>query len=337
MKKRFFALVTAAVILLSMILTASAAEYKNFSLSYDMNTISDGETDYERISIPDGYFIDSHYIYSFYYPVGISDHNTAPLCALSADHDLLRIEFYDDKTGKIDFLYAAPSARDDIAEFVSGKSEFYKIRSNYSNSSYGKIDASLVSAMVAYAEENPNATLTVDVSKLLNADFATSSYTLLSYSKNYVIAREYGGIYEIDGEWFYVNFGSLGNNNFDANGYFSYRKGEVTLTKLSKELGAKISAASVLTEYWSHDYETEYQYVDEDFFDIGSYEDSLAARVFFWVIFSLFGFVMPAIPMIFGLVLPNTKKRRTKKWYIVAACSLLWIIAALVIMLILLL
>lgn len=341
MKKRFFALVTAAVILLSMILPVSAAEYKNFKLSEDTMTLSDGETTYERIDLPNGYFNDSHYTYQFYYPVSLPNtSSSASICAISKDRDILNAELYFETYGALNILYAEETARADLEKFFSGENELFRMRSNFNEDYYAKIDKSLIERINAYVEANPDKAETIDVSRLTKPVATTASFTILSYSKDYVVAKEYGGIYKIgdsmDG-WYYVNFGDLDNSYFNVDGYFSYRKGTITLTKLDVALGMELGELSAAQDYMFTTYESEYQYVDEDIFDIGSYEDSLAARVFFWVIFSLFGFVMPAIPMIFGLVLPNTKKRRTKKWYIVAACSLLWIIAAAVIMLILLL
>ena len=338
MKKRFFALVTAAVILLSIILPVSAAEYKNFTVSDDMKTIFDGETTYEMIELPDGYFTDSHYSYNFYYSVCVPGYYSyADIYAISKDLDILKIEFYDEKGNKTGLLYAKSATKADIEEFISGKSSFYKIRSNYSSEVYSKIDASIVGEIEAYVAENSDKAETVEVAKLIDNDFATNSFTLQAYSKNYIVAREYGGVYRVNGEWCYVGFDDLENNHFNDSGYFSYRKGSVTLTKLDEALGEKLTEAALSANYLPYSYDSEYQYVDEEFFNLGSYEDSVAARVFFWIVFVFLGFIIPAVPMIFGLVLPNTKKRHTKKWYIVAAFSLLWILTAAVIMLILIL
>ena len=41
----------------------------------------------------------------------------------------------------------------------------------------------------------------------------------------------HGAIYVSDGAYYYLNYVNLGNQHFDANGYFSYRSGEVMLTR----------------------------------------------------------------------------------------------------------
>ena len=342
MKKRFFALVTAAVILLSIILPVSAAEYKNFTISEDTLTLSDGETTYERINLPEGYFADSHYSYQYYYPIEMPNGSNinGQLSAISKARDILSVELYLEQYGSLNILYAEKAAKTDIEKFLSGEDELFRMKSNFSKEYYAKIDKSLIERLNAYVEANPDKSETIDVSKLVQPIMTTASFTILSYSKDYVVAREYGGIYKIgdsfDG-WYYVNFGDLDNSYFNVDGYFSYRKGAITMTKLDSVLGLELGTLSAAQEYMFTTYESEYQYVDEEFFNLGSYEESVAARVFFWIVFVFLGFIIPAVPMIFGLVLPNTKKRHTKKWYIVAAFSLLWILTAAVIMLILIL
>lgn len=342
MKKRFFALVTAAVILLSIILPVSAAKYKNFKISEDTRTLSDGETTYERIDLPEGYFTDSHYSYQYYYPVEMPNNSNmnGQLSAISKARNILSVELYFEQYGELNLTYAEKTAKADLEKFFSGENELFRMRSNFSKDYYAKIDKSLVERLDAYVNANPEKAETVDVSKLTQPVMTSASFTILSYSKDYVVAKEYGGIYKIgdsiDG-WYYVNFGDLDNSYFNVDGYFSYRKGTITMTKLDSVLGLELGTLSAAQEYMFTTYESEYQYVDEELFDLGNYEESVAARVFFWIVFAFLGFVIPAVPMIFGLILPNSKKRYTKKWYIVAAFSLLWIITAAVIMLILIL
>lgn len=61
------------------------------------------------------------------------------------------------------------------------------------------------------------------------------------------------------------------------------------------------------------------------------------APVEFWIFYSLMGFVLPAVPLVFGLVLPHTKRTgHDKRWYGLAIAASVWIIGAIVMMIILL-
>lgn len=343
MKKRIFALAVTVIMIMSLAVSASAVDYRYFELNEDFSKLTDNEGKvYEKIELPDGTFTDSHYSYQYYYsveiPISLSVGYTAQVYSLAENYDILRIEWYTDKADPDRLIYAGPEAKADIENFLSGNTNLFKVRSNFSEEYYAKIDGDLVSRINAFAKANPNATETFEVSDLAKYDVATTSFTLLSYSKNYVVAKECGGLYQIGDDWYYVNFGDLDNNYFNAEGYFSYRKGAIALTKLDPALGAELTGIAMTQNYWSYTYESEYRYIEDDPFDFGNYADSSAAKVFFWISFAFIGFVVPTIPLIFGLVLPNTKKRpHSKKWYAVACISLVWIISAAVIMLILIL
>ena len=123
----------------------------------------------------------------------------------------------------------------------------------------------------------------------------------------------------LDGAYYYVNYLTLGNQYFDADGNFSYRSGTVGLIALNSAQSATVQGA---VESQSYRY-AEYEWEDDEWID-----DDVSAG-FFWVMLVLFGFLMPIPFLVIGLVLPNSAKRGYPKyWYVLAVIAVVWMILA---------
>ncbi len=131
-----------------------------------------------------------------------------------------------------------------------------------------------------------------------------------------------------DGTYGFVDHKKLDNSHFDADGYFSYRQGTVTLFKLNSSLAREIGIATAEGYNLRSTYTYEEAY-DEDYYE--SIEDS------FWVLVVFAGYLLPIAPFVVGLVFANSPKMgRSKRWYIVAGLAAVWLLLAVVLTVILL-
>ena len=136
----------------------------------------------------------------------------------------------------------------------------------------------------------------------------------------------------------------LDNSHFDANGLFSYRNGTVEISRLDGSVVNELKAKNheLIPKVNNHIYE---DFIVDGIYDENGnyidYEEPIYTEfnmTFFWIGFILVGFVVPAVPTVFGFVLPNTKKcKNNKGWYALAGFGLVWMLSALGIMLILML
>lgn len=106
----------------------------------------------------------------------------------------------------------------------------------------------------------------------------------------------HGAIYILDGAYCYLNYVNLGNQHFDADGYFSYRSGEVMLTRAEAYRGGIERALTPLTEGDSYGEVSGTLYNEE------------LAMTLFWIGFAILGFLAPIPFLLLGILLPRSKK-----------------------------
>lgn len=133
----------------------------------------------------------------------------------------------------------------------------------------------------------------------------------------------YGAIYVMDGSYYYLNYVNLGNQHFDAYGEFSYRSGEVMLTKADTYRAAIESNLLPLTEDYTYEYESEAIFSDD------------ISTPLFWIGFVLLGFIAPIPFLILGFVLSRAKKLGCPRyWRIISYIAIIWLaLAALLLLL----
>lgn len=150
-----------------------------------------------------------------------------------------------------------------------------------------------------------------------------------------------GAVYTMpDGRYGFVDYATLNNSHFDADGNFSYRQGQVTVYDLGDDFASEMKRGSdgeknyALDQSITYEY---YEYHDEDMGIIGSDYTDEEAIAAFWIIFVMAGYLVPIAPLVVGLVFVHSKKMsHPKRWYIVAGLSLLWILLAVVVTVLLL-
>ncbi len=139
-----------------------------------------------------------------------------------------------------------------------------------------------------------------------------------------------GAIYEMsDGSYGYVDYATLDNSHFDADGNFSYRRGEVTVYPL-EELAGRVDSALSSSYTMKRSFTYEYYEYEDDIGIIGGNDYTREAAIAsFWVIFVLVGYLLPIAPLVIGLVFANSKKMsHAKRWYVVAGMAVLWMVLA---------
>ena len=123
----------------------------------------------------------------------------------------------------------------------------------------------------------------------------------------------HGAIYIMDGAYYYLNYVDLGNQHFDADGYFSYRSGEVMLTRAETYRGGIENAlAPLFKEYMPGTVEGT-AYGEETF------------MIAFWIAFVLLGFMAPIPFFVLGLLLSRSEKLGYPKyWMILSYIAAAW-------------
>ena len=147
--------------------------------------------------------------------------------------------------------------------------------------------------------------------------------------------KKYGALYLIDEAWYYINYDTLENDKFDADGNFSYRRGTVELSKLSDELAKKIDIANDSKDILY----TVYTYEEDEFVEDFEHEyfDESFGVALFWVVFSLVCLALPAFIAVGAFIVARLDKLgRPKYWYIVSLIALVWIVSSVALMIIIL-
>ncbi len=147
-------------------------------------------------------------------------------------------------------------------------------------------------------------------------------YYIAAVDVNNTLAYNYGAVYRLSGEYWYVNYADLANNYFDADGNFSYRGGSVKMTRLSDTSELEDVISSTEYRFSEYTYEADGIYYDYE-------ENSNGWIIVFWIFYAIF-IVIPPIPVIIlGLILPFIKKLgKPKYWFSLSAFALLWLIFA---------
>ena len=158
-------------------------------------------------------------------------------------------------------------------------------------------------------------------------------YSLVGVDAYGYFGCAYGEVYCLDGVYYYIHYLDLGNQYFDSDGYFSYRKGEVEAYRLSKS-----------TVYGLHEMDDDMEYRYSEYILLGGTNtDELAGDLFnsergaFIVGMVVFGILLPLPLLIVGLAFPRShRKGYPKYWYILAGVAALWMALSILLMVIVL-
>ena len=187
----------------------------------------------------------------------------------------------------------------------------------------------------------PAMTQSVEVGALGDADF----YEITGHDATKSKAYQHGAVYLMEnGTYYYVCFEDLDNSYFDADGFFSYRAGNVPAYPLNiEEKGEIDSLIDGMTEkqsfaIWEKDIMYGYTDLEGNVTDEALQEERAGAAVIFFLLVVVLGILLPGVLLTLGLIFANSQKTgKAKCWYAVVGGASLWLLTALVFLIIVLL
>ena len=222
-------------------------------------------------------------------------------------------------------VYATEKGAEALDRLMDGEAASYMLASVHG--ACAPIPNDLVTLLTETSEDAEKRTF--DVRDLENALY----YSLLGVESYGFYGCAYGAVYAYEGEFYYIHYMDLGNQCFDADGNFSYRRGTVEGVKLEGDLVAELHTVGQDMNFYPLEYIDAGE--EKNFDDTADYFDS--ARSAFIVGMVVFGFMIPTPLLIVGLVFPRSAKRGYPKyWYILAGVAALWMALSVLLMILVL-
>ena len=187
--------------------------------------------------------------------------------------------------------------------------------------------AAIPTELVVSLANGTHSTITQTVSVTTLKDL--TKYTIYGLDKTHTLGHMHGAIYEINDEFWYLNYDALDNSYFDSEGNFSYRRGTVVLTKVDTDI--------MVLDVLPYEEEFHIQYVyEENESTLGLNKDG--ATVLFVLTTVILLFLLPAVPLVLSLVFVLIKQnKQRRRWLLLLLLSALWLVLSIVILLLILL
>ncbi len=310
---------TAVILSLFISCTAFASDYVEWELTPDGQTLTGDGVAYEFYGSFDDYDfgrVGDTYVYED--DVTFEEYGYT-VSSYKKGGDIVRFSIYEGGTR----VYATKEGAKILDGFFGGTNVCYKLWQDGGATKASDIDYEvLVKPLTDYAlGENLTS---ISVQTLKNSYYCQ---VITMHDELYFLSYTIGAFYTdiSTGEIYFINYLSLGNQYFDAEGNFSYRSGNVDMVKLDPETEKAVTEALQNSDYIYNGWEWE---------DSGIYyteEEALSLTPVFYVGLIILGFVFPIPFLICGVIFPRVKKfGKPKYWYIMSATSLAWILSALV-------
>ena len=323
--KKTFLIKAVSVILLAMLLvpvfTACSSEdriksYKWFA-SEDGEIISNSDRTYYKYELPEGYTLQLSPRYSFKNRVEIDGKNKH---LYSYDRDGEIISFSNYSEGE---CYVTVKGREMIEALVDAECEVIYL---YNYGDLYQIDKKIFNRLNAV-----DTSIEIDVSELQYLD----RYTIRHYDESCSVYRTSGALYEYRGALWYVNYDELSNEYFYADGDFSYRGGVVNMYELITDRALYYDIADAMEE--GVEFSDEYIYERQDIKpEREKMDPEERAKAWFWSMYSLMAFALPAWPFTIGVLNSCSKKHgKSRLWRIQSLAALVWVLIGFAILLIL--
>ena len=289
-----------AVLLFASVLsvTASAEEtetgYREFKLTPSGYTLYDDSGSYKLRTLPLGYYLNDRDCYVYYNRVEYGDDHLT-VCTAYPGSDIYWVDGYPSDT-----VFMSEERIDELRPFFNGEiSGRYTIHENGFYGKYAEINKTLADSLYVYTEK-----MTLDVRDLYDLPF----YVVYAYDNpTGTIARAEGAVFILDkGTHVYVDYTTLDNSHFDANGELSFRQGTVSASVLLGSAVMGVDSAIEKMRYPTYNYDYE-----GDGFD--DYNASGVSIVLFWILVVFIGIILPILPITFGIAYPAfSKKKRVR-------------------------
>lgn len=330
-KTKLFLILFSAIMLLSIFSFSAFAtdddESENgitvWELSDDGKILTGDDTVYTRVDLPAGYHVDfsSQYIYASEIETDLFKNGICTPVSPQKNRKVVCLTNYNENTY---YTYVTYKEKSSLQNFYNNIISKFRIQSPNDSMKYTDFPEYLILMLDNLARSNEQ-NVNFDVSALKDHLYVE----FIGRNQSDYMSMNFGAVYKIDFDYYYINYSKLDNGYFDADGNFSYRSGTVSLTKIDSGMLTEIRDYE--KSMVEHSYEYEYE---EVYTDLGSNETG--AKILFWIIFIFFGFLVPIAPLIVGFSFACSERRgNPKHWYLVALLSLAWMALSLILAIIL--
>ena len=314
--------------------TASAQEEEytavEWSLDEDLEYINGNHKRYKRYYVKGAFYSDAINKFSFMNEVAYKD----TYCQVFGDSAYPHIVWVK-KPDNYNLVFTDATGRDILDSFIAGTDCVYYLE-RFDQSDYATLYAKIGDNVVELLNEKYGKAEDlewIDVTELGESEI----FEITVHDKTESKAYQHGAIYIMpDGRYYYLCFDGLDNSHFDADGYFSYRWGNVQVLELDEFTRARVDECASSMVY--KEYNTVYEnYVVNGYCDIYGNpiksEEDPKSRVLYIILFYvsgiILGIVFPAVLLILGLSLEKSEKTGMARcWRVMSAASAVWILFA---------
>ena len=326
-------LALAALLALSLVACGDDGDYKQFSVDEQLSTITDGTTTYKQYSLPLGFYrgpVLSETAVCCYKNTVTLYGSPVTLYESGGDSGILYCESY--YTDFDSFYFATDAAEAELQAFFGGEYHNFALARGTNGNERILVSETQKNIVVTGYMTSPETRL-FDVTTI---DQNNCWFPLVAKDKTGTFSTDIGALLLVDNACYFIDFSTLDNSRFDANGYFSFRSGNVSgrrmtgdaarvvsdlLTRISTELDrAPILAEGTTPESIAAEAENEEQ----------------ASIVLFWALYIGAGFVLPGAGLAVGLIFATRQKPHAHRWFIVVGIAGLWLLISCVVLLLIL-
>ncbi len=325
--KKFSVLLLCLLLAFGMILPISAAsdatdvdETPEWVLSKDEQTLSLDTEIYTKYPIPMGTWIRPYVFYEYNQSVGEDLLDVGCPGYIAEDESLIQYQgitlLYSGLSQYATVsVYVQPEGKANMDAFTAGEYAQYELGSYH--------QSSIISGDMISKWNGSATNTTVDVTTLADVP----RYYVLGYDQTLTLAHVIGAVFELEGEYLYVYYDALDNSCFDANGNLSFRQGTISALRPDAEDSQTVASAI----------ENAKPYSTSRFYEPVDPLDPTISIICFLLIASPLLFILPALLLVFGIVMRCIKKiPNRKRWNTVIILSALWLVGSFVTSLLLL-
>lgn len=315
------ALFALCMLLAALTLSVSADTTKEWSISKDRTSISNGTTTYTLYNAPNDVYwlpVKTLYYYDVTYMKGTDEEKdfVYTLQSVNATSEILYLE------GTFAAgIYVSDDARAALEAFEREENVEYRIFRTSDAYAQSTLKDSTVQAL-----KGLSVTQNVDVTTMQKL----KSYNVVYYDESGSLYRQIGILfYFADGGIGFVSFAHLNNSHFDAYGNFSFRSGTAPVCMIEDEAllaAVKDAASSTKDQTPEESYETDAMYLQMM---------QAVSIPLFWVLFAITGAVLPTVGLILSIVWTRSpkNKKHPRRWYVPLGLCALWLLLTLTIFL----
>lgn len=326
-------LALAALLTLSLVACGDDGDHKQFTVDATGAVITDGTNTYTCHEIPVGFYrgpVLSEAAVCCYKNTVALFGSSVTLYEPGGDSGILYAEsYYSDLSG---VYFATDAAEAELQAFFGGEYHNFALARGTNGNERILVSETQKNTVVTGYMTSPETRL-FDVTTI---DQNNCWFPLVAKDKTGTFSTDIGALLLVDNACYFIDFSTLDNSRFDANGYFSFRSGSVSGRKMAGNAAQVVN--DLLTRFAT----------DNDRAPIlteGTTLESIAAEaeneeqasmVLFWTLYIGAGFVLPGAGLAVGLIFATRQKPHAHRWFIVVGIAGLWLLISCVVLLLIL-